>query len=88
MKRLLTVISARKTRESRCDTCSYARIMRGYMKAEKVTFCGRVAEIFRIAFPVSECTDYHDKRIPFTAPPRKVGFTSALDGGDSPEQAA
>ncbi|HZU33237.1 MAG TPA: hypothetical protein VFB79_19130 [Candidatus Angelobacter sp.] len=49
---------------SRCDSCVYARIIRGYAQSEKITICDRIFESIRIPFPVSECTDYADKRLP------------------------
>jgi len=49
---------------SRCDTCVYARIIRGYSQSEKITLCDRLFQPLRIPFPVSECTDYVDKRLP------------------------
>jgi hypothetical protein len=49
---------------SRCDTCVYARIIRGYAQSEKITICDRLFQPIRIPFPVSECTDYVDKRLP------------------------
>jgi hypothetical protein len=49
---------------SRCDSCVYARIIRGYAHSEKITICDRLFEPIRIPFPVSECTDYLDKRLP------------------------
>jgi hypothetical protein len=49
---------------SRCDTCVYARIIRGYAQSEKITICDRIFQPVRIPFPVSECTDYLDKRLP------------------------
>jgi hypothetical protein len=49
---------------SRCDSCVYARIIRGYAQSEKISICDRLFEPIRIPFPVSECTDYLDKRLP------------------------
>src|SRR5215470_6288235 len=50
--------------ESRCDSCVYARIIRGYSQSEKITICDRIFEPIRIPFPVMECTDYLDKSLP------------------------
>src|SRR5215831_10295115 len=50
--------------ESRCDSCVYSRIIRGYSQSEKITICDRMFEPVRIPFPVRECTDYLDKRLP------------------------
>jgi len=49
---------------SRCDSCVYARIIRGYAHSEKITICDRLFQPIRIPFPVCECTDYLDKRLP------------------------
>jgi hypothetical protein len=49
---------------SRCDSCVYSRIIRGYAQSEKITLCDRLFEPIRIPFPVMECTDYLDKRLP------------------------
>ena len=49
---------------SQCDTCVYARIIRGYSESEKITICDRLFEAIRIPFRVRECTDYVDKRLP------------------------
>ena len=49
---------------SRCDSCVYSRIIRGYAQSEKITICDRLYEPLRIPFPVSECSDYIDKRLP------------------------
>ena len=50
--------------ESRCDTCVYARIIRGYAESEKITICDRLYEPMRVPFQVRECSDYADKRLP------------------------
>src|SRR5689334_1911774 len=49
---------------SQCDTCVYARSIRGYGQREKITICERNFQPFRIPFQVMECTDYVDKRLP------------------------
>lgn len=50
--------------ESRCDSCVYSRIIRGYSQSEEITLCDRLFEPIRIPFPVRDCTDYLDKRLP------------------------
>jgi hypothetical protein len=50
--------------ESRCDSCVYSRIIRGYSESEKITLCDRIFEPIRIPFPVRDCSDYLDKRLP------------------------
>jgi len=49
---------------SRCDSCVYARIIRGYAQSEKITLCDRIFQPLHIPFAVSECSDYVDKRLP------------------------
>lgn len=53
-----------KGNESRCDTCVYARIIRGYAENERITLCDRLFEPIHIPFKVYECSDYADKRLP------------------------
>jgi hypothetical protein len=85
----LTIFGAASgERESRCDTCASARIVRGYVADEKITFCNRATEPVRIPFAVSECSDYYDKRVPFNGPVRKVGFSAAVGDEKSAEQVA
>ncbi len=50
--------------DSRCDSCVYARIIRGYAESERITLCDRLLEVIRIPFKVMECSDYVDKRLP------------------------
>ncbi len=50
--------------DSRCDSCVYARIIRGYAESEKITLCDRLLDVIRIPFKVMECSDYVDKRLP------------------------
>lgn len=49
---------------SQCDTCVYARIIRGYSESEKITLCDRIFQAVQIPFRVRECSDYLDKRLP------------------------
>lgn len=49
---------------SKCDTCVYARIIRGYSESEKITICDRIFEPIPIPFRVRDCSDYMDKRLP------------------------
>lgn len=49
---------------SRCDSCVFARIIRGYAQSEKITICDRIFHPLHIPFPVMECSDYLDKRLP------------------------
>lgn len=50
--------------ESRCVTCTYSRLIKGYKESEMITFCDRLYDPIVIPFIVAECSDYSDKRIP------------------------
>ena len=50
--------------ESRCDTCSHARIIQGYAESERIVFCDAMYDPIRIPFKVSQCSDYEDRRLP------------------------
>ena len=50
--------------ESRCDTCTHARIIEGYAESERITFCDAMYDPIRIPFKVRQCSDYEDKRLP------------------------
>ena len=50
--------------DSRCDTCTHARIIQGYAESEKIVLCTSLYDPIRIPFKVSQCTDYNDKRVP------------------------
>ena|SRR5215467_5707210 len=50
--------------QSRCDTCVYSRIIRGYAESEKITICDRIFQPLHIPFKVMECSDYVDRRLP------------------------
>lgn len=50
--------------DSKCDSCVYSRIIRGYSESEKITLCDRIFEPVRIPFRVRECSDYLDRRLP------------------------
>jgi len=47
-----------------CNTCSKAQIVRGFSESQVVTYCKNWFPIHRVAFLVSECTGYEDKRLP------------------------
>lgn len=50
--------------ESRCDTCTHARIIQGYAESEKIVFCNSLWDPIRIPFSVRQCSAYEDKRLP------------------------
>jgi hypothetical protein len=50
--------------ESRCDTCSYVRLIQGYAESEKIVICDRFYEPMRIHFKVYQCSDYVNRNLP------------------------
>ncbi|HXA84691.1 MAG TPA: hypothetical protein VNZ47_06425 [Candidatus Dormibacteraeota bacterium] len=50
--------------ESRCDTCTHARIIQGYAESEKIVYCNSLWDPIRIPFNVRQCSAYEDKRLP------------------------
>ena len=61
--------------DSKCDTCVYARIIRGYSESEKITLCDRLFEPIRIPFRVRECSDYLDRRLPCVEDLEDIAWT-------------
>ena len=50
--------------ESRCDTCTHARIIQGYAESERIVFCDAAWDPIQIPFKVMQCSDYEDRRLP------------------------
>jgi hypothetical protein len=50
--------------ESRCETCTHARIIQGYAESEQIVFCNSLWDPIRIPFKVRQCSSYEDKRLP------------------------
>jgi hypothetical protein len=50
--------------ESRCDTCTHARIIQGYAESERIVICTGMYDPIRVPFKVMQCTDYEDRRLP------------------------
>src|SRR5712671_5911893 len=50
--------------ESRCDTCTHARIIQGYAESERIVICTGMYDPIRVPFKVLQCTDYEDRRLP------------------------
>jgi hypothetical protein len=86
--------------ESKCDTCVYARIIRGYSESEKITLCDRIFDPVRIPFRVRECSDYLDRRLPCVedlediawmlrskSAGKKAGFVPVIATKDAMEEA-
>jgi hypothetical protein len=54
---------AAPARESLCDSCALAHIVRGYNLAEAMVTCGYVFPPREVLFAVRECTDHKPKRV-------------------------
>ena len=50
--------------ESRCDTCSRSRVIKGYSESERIVICDRFWKPLFVPFKVAECSEYFDKRLP------------------------
>lgn len=88
--------------ESRCVTCSNARIIEGYAESERLVFCDAMYPPTRVPFNVRQCSMYEDKRLPDFCQMEKIaweirsknagavsGFVLASDIENSvPEQAS
>lgn len=45
-----------------CDTCRFSTIIRGRRLGDEVVICDRPYPSQRLAFPVTSCTSYSDRR--------------------------
>jgi hypothetical protein len=50
--------------ESRCDTCTQARIIQGYAESERIVLCDAAYPPIQVPFRVRKCSMYEDKRLP------------------------
>jgi len=66
--------------ESRCDTCSYARVITGYSEKERIVYCDYAYPSISIPFKVYECSDYADKRLPRLDDLKKIALPVELRG--------
>jgi hypothetical protein len=66
--------------ESRCDTCSHARVIRGYLEKERIVFCDALYDPVRIPFPVRECSDYADRRLPELCAMEEIALIVEIKG--------
>ncbi len=68
---------------SLCATCVWGTVRKGYRSGKVETFCRIVSPNGLVPFPVRECTDYNDRRVPgapaeANAPGRRFGFVTTL----------
>ncbi len=50
--------------ESLCNSCYWAHIQRGFAESEETILCAFLRPARLVAFKVSYCSDYNDKRVP------------------------
>ena len=50
--------------QSRCMSCSFAHIMRGFRESEEIVYCDYSSPMLRVPFAVRECTNHADKNRP------------------------
>ena len=68
-----------KQRVSLCPTCIWGTVRSGERAKEIETFCRLITPNAVVPFPVRNCTDYGDRRVPMaeTKPEeRKYGFVT------------
>jgi hypothetical protein len=73
---------------SLCATCAWGTVRKGYRSREAETFCRIVRPNGLVPFPVRECTDYSDRRVPGApteATGRRFGFVTTLSLQDQDE---
>jgi hypothetical protein len=64
-----------KGSESLCLTCTYAGIIRGFAESEMITICDRFFNPIRVPFPVSECSEYADRRLPDVEEMKEIAWS-------------
>ena len=77
-------------RTSLCAGCLFEHIVRGYEPGEMMIFCVYAYPQREILFPVRECTDYADRRVPgasaeASATGRRFSFVTTLSLQDKDE---
>lgn len=60
--------------ESLCGTCRWAHIVKGFGVSQEIVRCGWLAPSPQVAFPVSQCSSYDDKRIPSKHDMEKIAW--------------
>ncbi len=58
----LNILGTPKRREALCPTCTYAVVQKGF-SGEELTCCNLGGALRELAFAVSECTAYVDRRV-------------------------
>jgi len=57
-----------------CVTCRWAHIIRGLRASQEIIHCNWLSDSPQIAFPVSRCSSYDDRRIPSRRDMEKIAW--------------
>lgn len=60
--------------ETLCVTCRWAQIVKGFKVSEEQIRCTWLANHPRVMFPVSQCNNYDDQRIPSKRDMEKIAW--------------
>ena len=50
--------------ESKCDSCKWSLVLRGFRETEEVTYCDFMSQPTRVLFQVRECSRHEHKSRP------------------------
>lgn len=64
---------------SLCKTCRNATNVKGHTLQQEITTCTGLHPAQRITFPVSECSEYDDKRVPSLHEMYKIAWKVSAD---------
>jgi hypothetical protein len=67
--------------ESRCETCTNSRSIRGYADSERIMICDRFYPAMIVPFKVAECNDYEDRRLPDFEQLEKIALDISVERG-------
>jgi hypothetical protein len=80
---------------SRCETCAFAHVKRGFRESEVLVVCVASEPSHRVPFPIRECSVYRDKTVPsfyemekialIVTPrdPKRPGFAQAVERNEA-----
>jgi hypothetical protein len=60
--------------ETLCVTCRRAQIVKGFRVSEEKVFCRSFLRDRPVQFPVNQCSDYDDKRLPSKHDMEKIAW--------------
>jgi hypothetical protein len=72
---------------SLCVTCTWGLVRRGFKTGEEETFCRLINPNGFVAFAVSDCSGYTDRRVAEAGTSRRMGFVP-IDLAEPPVEAS